>query len=229
MIYRKQDDIHWLEFELLANEGLKHGVFLKNGDLDFRNSVAKNSVMQALQITSVSSSKQCHGKEVAYFADDKIIPFCDALVTDVPGLGLIICHADCQSAIFYDPIHRILANVHSGWRGSVQNIYAETAQYMKNKFNTKPEDLLVAISPSLGPENAQFINYKQELPESFWEFQVKPYYFDFWAISRLQLQQVGILPHHIQLAEMDTFSDTDKFFSYRRDKTPSRNGTVVSL
>lgn len=233
MLKKNKNDISWLEFELLAEAKLKHGVFLS--ELNFgshdENTVLKRRehVKSILNIPSLVSGKQCHGKKVSMVFQEGDNPTCDALATSMPNLGLLLCHADCQASIMYDPINHAVANIHSGWRGSVQNIYAETVSFMKNSFGTNPKDLLVAISPSLGPENAEFIHYRTELPEAFWNFQVKPNYFDFWAISRWQLASCGILPHHIQVAEIDTYADQKKFFSYRRDRTTGRNGTVVAL
>ncbi len=116
----------------------------------------------------------------------------------------MIRHADCQATIFYDPEHNAIANVHCGWRGNVQNIYRATAFEMRKTFSSKPENILVGISPSLGPEKSEFINYRKEFPESFLPYEIKPTYFDLWAISRMQLEASGILPHHIEVASICT-------------------------
>lgn len=155
--------------------------------------------------------------------------YCDALVTADKGMALMIKHADCQAAIFYDPTNQAIANVHAGWRGSVSNIYAEIVHTMQQTFGSRPQELLACISPSLGPEEAEFIHYNQELPEELWDFQVKSNYFDFWAISEYQLQAAGLLPHHIEIAKISTYSNAHDYFSYRRERVTGRNGTVVAL
>ena len=76
---------------------------------------------------------------------------------------------------------------------------------------------------------ADFINYKKELPEQFLEFEVAPFYFDFWKISMWQLQLAGVLPHHIEIASKCTYSDSDNFFSYRREGVTGRNATMIWL
>ena len=129
----------------------------------------------------------------------------------------------------YDKKQKAIAIAHSGWRGSTLNIYKKTIETMKKRYHSKPEDILVCISPSLGPDSAEFQNYKTELPESFWQFQIQPYYFDFWKISRWQLEEAGILPHHIEIAGMDTLSNPTDFFSHRRDKPSGRNATIAFL
>ncbi|MEI8125760.1 MAG: laccase domain-containing protein, partial [Parachlamydiaceae bacterium] len=72
------------------------------------------------------------------------------------------------------------------------------------------------------------VNYKEEFPESFSEFEIKPLHFDFWEISERQLKSAGVLPHHIQTARIDTYSNED-FFSFRRSKTTGRQATICSL
>ena len=141
----------------------------------------------------------------------------------------MIKHADCQAAIFYDPVHHAVSCVHAGWRGNVQNIYAHAIAFMAGKFHSQPADILVCISPSLGPHFSEFKNYKTEFPESFWPFQIRPNYFNLWEISRTQLQECGILPHHIEIASICTYANEQDFFSYRRDKVTGRNATVVAL
>jgi YfiH family protein len=156
-------------------------------------------------------------------------PLSDGISTQRPHVALMVTQADCQAAIFYDPINHVLSNVHSGWRSSVLNIYGATVEHMKHVYGSKPEDLLVCVSPSLGPESSQFINYKTELPEAFWEFQVKPLYFDFWSISEEQLKRAGVLSHHIQIAGIDTYANEEDYFSYRRSNKCGRQGTVCAL
>lgn len=246
---REKDNVTWLEFDLLAKiPGLKHGVFLRQGgysegvhkslnvsfDVDDNPAYVKANIEKIKEIMSISDlvwSKQCHGNcilEVTKQLFDTASS-CDALYTQVSGRGLMIKHADCQAAIIYDTVKHVVANVHSGWRGSVQNIYRDVVQSMERSFGSKPSDLLVCISPSLGPNSAEFIHYKQELPSEFLAFQVKESYFDFWEISRAQLEACGVLSHHIEIAQIDTYLNPHDYFSFRRDRATGRHGTIASL
>lgn len=242
---KKKGEVEWLEFDLLAEiPELVHGVFLRGGGVsgapfhslnagggsgDNPLNVDENRkiIQDTLGLPSLISGHQKHGVNIACPQDD--LSDCDGLLTEQPGIGLIIKHADCQAAIFYDPIHRAVANVHCGWRGNVQNIYAAAVKAMQAKMGSRPEDLLVCISPSLGPDVSEFKNYKTELPESFWPFQIKPTYFNLWEISRHQLLECGILPHHIEIASLCTYAHKQDFFSYRRDKVTGRNATIVAI
>jgi polyphenol oxidase len=249
MIRRSENGIHWLEFELFQGFPLlKHAVFLRHGgtsegkyaSLNLSFGVGDNpahvksnihKVKELLNIADLCWSTQVHGKDlrdIDQMWNNGLTP-CDGMTTLSLNKGLMIHHADCQAAIFYDPVHHALSNVHCGWRGSVLNIYSETVKKMQALYGTKPEDLYVGISPSLGPENSEFINHTIELPESFLKYQFKPLYFDFWALSREQLLQCGLKKEHIQIASINTYAHPEDFFSYRYCKLRGGNATVAIL
>lgn len=142
----------------------------------------------------------------------------DAMTTNQVKCPLMILHADCQPAIFYDPIQKAIATVHSGWRGSVLNIYEKTINYLEKQYGSKRENIFVAIGPSLSASKAEFKNYQNELPSSFWDFKDQKDCFDFWQISKQQLLQAKILPEHIDLLKICTFTNSEEFFSFRRQK-----------
>lgn len=241
MLRKEKDGFQWLEFEILAEEkGVAHGVILRHGEMRFGADALLNTsglladnhcrMFQTLNIANFVCGRQVHGDAVV-LVEDRFTPLgeCDALITRQHELALMAKHADCQAAIFYDPIHRALATVHSGWRGNVKNIYHATISRMRLEFGSKPEELLVGISPSLGPEHAEFKHYKEEFPEEFWDYQVRPNYFDLWAIARYQLEKCGILPHHIEIAGICTYANPQDCFSYRRDKVKSGHVTFAML
>ncbi len=219
--------LEWLEFDLLADLGIKHGVLCRSCDLTVPENISK--IQNILNLSTIHHLKQVHGTHVVAIHEDSP-PHCgegDAMVCAVADKTLLVKHGDCQAAIFYDPIKHIMSVVHSGWRGSVQNIFSTTIDRLK-QLGSDPANLLVCISPSLGPCHAEFTNYRTELPESFWEYQTKPNFFDFWAISTAQLKAEGILEHHIEIARQCTYANATDFYSYRRDKDTGRNGTFIN-
>ena len=228
MIRKRNGEIEWLEFELLAGyPELKHGVFLRNAEGIF----PREKMGETIGLAKLASGRQVHGSEVLCVEKEgDLATECDGIMTTQKGLGLVIGHADCQAALFYDPKNRAIANVHCGWRGNVQNIYQKTVLNLKAAFGSEPSDLLVCISPSLGPKHAEFKNWEKELPEAFWGFQTEDHYFDLWEISRAQLEAEGVTPSHIQVASICTYAHPEDFFSYRRDKKRSpNNATIVGL
>ncbi|HCY84963.1 MAG TPA: peptidoglycan editing factor PgeF [Desulfobacteraceae bacterium] len=154
----------------------------------------------------------------------------DGVVTDIPDVGLVIQVADCQAVVLYDPVRGVVGNVHSGWRGSISDILGKSVWVMTDAFGCRPEDMLAGISPSLGPCCAEFINYKEEIPEGLWQYKAdgRPY-FDFWRMSRDQLTACGVKQGNIQQMDLCTVCHTDRFFSYRGEKTTGRFGAVIAL
>lgn len=250
MINKQYGEMQWSTFELLEDSPLIHGCFMRHGGVssgllkslnlgrntgDLHENVETNfkKVAQALSLNEIISAKFCHGADVNNINQSKDIPISDGLTTTTKNLAIAVTHADCQAAIFYDPIHHAMANVHCGWRGSVLNIYANVVIAMQSTYGSNPADLLVGISPSLGPNHAEFINYRAELPECLWQFKEKDYLFDFWSISRWQLENAGVYSHHIQIAGIDTYASQD-YFSHRRStheqaRQCGRQATVCAL
>lgn len=249
MIRKQQGDIAWLEFELLSEfPALSHGVFLRHGGVctgpytslsvgranedNVYGEVSENlaRIKTILKLEQLVSAYQVHGTSMALVdGSSDLMPSCDAMMTRKTDVGLMIKHADCQAAIFYDPICHALATVHCGWRGNVQNLYAHVVAGMQRQFSSHPADILVGISPSLGPEHAEFIHFKEELPAEFWLYQVKPTYFDLWAIGKMQLERAGILLHHIEMAAICTYAHEEDFFSFRRDKRVTGNHATIAV
>jgi len=248
MLHHTENGIEWLTFELFAEcKQLKHGVILRKGgqsqgtfsSLNLSTFVGDNqahveqnleNVQKTFGFSSLHSLRQVHGKGIWELQTPfRPPPAADAMVTRIQNQTLFVTHADCQAAIFYDPVNHILANVHAGWRGNVQQIYQGVIEYLKSQYGSQPANILAGISPSLGPKNAEFKHYQQEFPREFWDYQITPNYFDLWAIAKMQLIACGLLSSHIEIAQIDTVDSPEDFFSYRRDPLTGRNGTFAVL
>ena len=153
----------------------------------------------------------------------------DALITDVPGIRLLIQTADCQAVMLYDPNKRVVANVHCGWRGSVANIVGQTVEQMVREFGCNPGQMTAGIGPSLGPCCAEFINFENEIPREWWPFRVGRHHFDFWRISRKQLAAAGLLDDHVHASGICTRCNPHLFFSYRQSHQTGRFATLIGL
>ncbi len=153
----------------------------------------------------------------------------DALITDIPGVLIAIQVADCQPVLLYEPEQHVVAAVHSGWRGSIQNIIGRTIQCMETEFGCAPEKIVGGIGPSLGPCCGEFIHYKKEIPEKFWIYKTGNHHFDFWAISSQQLCTAGVLPENIHISGLCTSCRTDYFYSFRRQGTTGRFAGAIGL
>lgn len=183
-------------------------------------------VKTALGLSSLVSAKQVHGNRVVCInngiREDVELDGYDGLITNQPGLGLMIQQADCQAVLLFDPVCKVVGALHNGWRGSVINIISSGINSMVHHFGTDPADILASISPSLGPCCSEFVNYKSELPGSFNSFMVADNHFDFWRISKKQLMDCGIQKNRIWTSSICSCCHPD-YFSYRE---ASRNGSA---
>lgn len=226
-----------------------HGIFNRHGGVspppfdslnvsygvgDEKKNVRTNRelIKKRLGLNHLISARQVHGSEVLVIdkppGKDMEMTGFDAFISNVPGVGLMVQQADCQAVLIHDPSNKVVANIHCGWRGSVTNIIGKTVETMKNVFGTDPAEISAVLSPSLGPCCAEFVNYQRELPPDFDKFQVKPYYFDFWAISRSQLEEKGVMPAQITVAGSCTVCDS-QWFSYRREGQTGRFCSVIGI
>jgi len=146
----------------------------------------------------------------------------DAVITNLKGVCVAIKTADCVPVLLYDPKQKVVAAVHAGWRGTVQNIVLKTIRKMIKEFGTEPSDLIAGIGPSISPG-------VYEVGEEVWK-QFDPEFclsanpdkadkklLDLWSANYRQLVSTGIPADQIELAETCTFSDPERFFSARRD------------
>lgn len=166
------------------------------------------------------------------------VPKADALMTDVPGVPMLLCYADCTPVLILDPVRHAAAAVHAGWRGTVQGIAAKTVQAMHEAFGTEPRDCLAAIGPAIGGECYEV---GQEIAEQFQQaYSVDAaqflhdrkgrVYLDLEKANRLQLEEAGLSRNHIDMANACTVCNSPLFFSYRADKGHTgRIGAVIAL
>lgn len=249
----QQDGLVWFCWPVLEEfPELEHRVWTRQGGVsrspydglnlsfsvgDAVDCVSQNRarVRQAMGVEELISVGQVHGSNTLILTDKRKLESAreargiDILITDIAGLGLLIKQADCQAVALYDSEKRVIANIHCGWRGNVHNVIGQAVRQLQEIFGSRPESIRAGISPSLGPCCAEFINYKQEMPEEFWSYQVRPAFFDLWRLSSDQLHNAGLKSEHIQVAGVCSRCQEKDFFSYRRDRVTGRNGTVLAL
>lgn len=157
------------------------------------------------------------------------LPPCDGMVTNSTEFAIGILHADCQAAVLFDPQKKVIGAIHAGWRGLAGGIYKQAVNLMVAEYGCSVSDIRVAISPSLGPCHAEFVDWEKIFPNDFFPFLRDNNHFDLWAIARAQLEQLGILPGHIHIEPKCTYCSSNLYFSYRREKVTGRNLTLIFL
>ena len=195
-------------------------------------------ISQAIGSNDLVYSHQVHGDQVLILNYEKVVSkgepkqvlgTGDALVTNALRKFLTIQLADCQSILLYDAVRRVVANIHSGWRSSIRNIAGRTVHVMQKQFKCRPADIIAGIGPSLGPCCAEFVHYRKEIPEIFWQYKTANDHFDFWTISCDQLADAGVLRENIEVSNICTRCNMDVFFSYRGEGRTGRFASVIGL
>lgn len=243
--FAKLDEIKNLTYGIFGRSG---GVSPKPFDSlnvafstgDNKDNVIKNIelIRKELELELLVNCNQVHGTKIVVLDGNSLVRkeatanllFLgdgDAIITNLPRIGLMVKTGDCQAIILVDPVHHVIANVHCGWRGNVQNIAGLVVKTMNTRFGSNPKDIIAAISPSLGPCCAEFVSYKELFPRSFWKFQTRENHFDLWAISISQLVEAGLKPENISVSGWCTRCNPQYFFSYRREKRSGRMAAVV--
>ena len=256
MIFATKNGVSAYQFEnLAACSGVDHRIFTRNsgksrppfaslnvgyGIGDTPKNVLENRgiVSGFMAAGRLVFARQVHGCEIAVLSRGNqkkdLVPAdrtltADAMVTDIKGRNLVIQVADCQAVMLYEPDRRVIANVHSGWRGSLQNIIGHTVEAMERHFDCRPGRIRAGIGPSLGPCCAEFINYRKEIPLKFWRYKGHTRHFDFWSLSRDQLMGAGVAAVNIESSGICTRCHPEDFFSYRAEKTTGRFAAVIGL
>lgn len=161
----------------------------------------------------------------------------DALITNEPGLPLLLFFADCVPVLIFDPVARAIGLSHAGWKGTVANIAQKTVLAMQRQYNTNPADCLVGIGPSIGPccyEVDEAVLRKLQTNFSCWDKLVTPHkdrwQLNLWEANREQLKAIGIPDRQITVSSVCTADNTAMFFSHRAENgRTGRIGAIISL
>lgn len=149
----------------------------------------------------------------------------DGLVTDEPGIPLITFYADCVPLFFYDPMKKVIAMAHSGWKGTVERIGAKMISYMKEEYHSNPKDIVCAIAPSIcqkcyevsedvalrfldvfGDKYGDELLYKKENGK---------YQLNLHKACEITLLEAGITKEHLDITDICTCCNPEFLFSHR--------------
>ena len=153
--------------------------------------------------------------------------YCDAIVSDARGVLAGVKTADCVPVLIGDSKTKAFAAVHAGWRGTLAEVAGKTLGRMKAEYQTKPEDVLVAIGPAAGSCCYEvgrdvidaFSTAFTEHGNLFKETRPEHACINLLQANRTQLISTGVRPDMIFTAPLCTMCRTDLFFSYRREKS----------
>jgi hypothetical protein len=173
----------------------------------------------------VVSPHQVHGSAVARVdGSDKseVIPETDALITDEPGLALLLRFADCVPVLFYDVEHRAVGLAHAGWRGTAAGVVPACVRAMTAAFGTQPRNLWAGIGPAIGPDHYEVggevvkaVRATLSNPTGIAERRDGRWYLDLPGAVAAQLAALDV--GRIALSGICTACHTDEWYSHRAE------------
>ena len=247
-------------FFFIKNSPAKHGFFTRLDGLskkqfrslncsssndDDKKNVVENRFI-AIKNLNLNKKKlilitQTHSSKVIRITKnnlDKNIT-ADGVITSLNNVILGILTADCAPVIIYDDKNKFVCNLHSGWKGSLNNI-SQTAIKLFDKYQIKRKNLTAIVGPCLGAKNYEvdknfqrmFIEKNIKYSKFFRYKNKKKSYFNLRALINYQLSELGL--KKIYNINRDTYSSENLFFSHRRsthkeEKTTGRLINLISL
>ena len=252
------------QFSLLAEAGIKHGISTRFGgvstgcyqsmNLALHVADSPEKVWQNRQIfcqalgmkaENLCTCQQVHKDNICCVTAEEAgagrqeyaaaIADTDALITNVPGIPLMLFFADCTPLMLYDPVKKVIAVAHGGWKGTAAMIAAKTVAKMQEVYGTSPQDCLAAIGPAIGPccyevgENVQEIvrTVFPALSDKLLLVKGDKVHLDLWQANKLQLLAAGLQEEKIDCAETCTQCNADLFYSYRADN--GQTGRIAAV
>lgn len=158
----------------------------------------------------------------------------DALITNSINTAPCIFTADCVPVFIYDRAKNAAALCHAGWRGIVSGVIGKTIDTMEKNYGSRPEDLIAAVGPSIGPccFNVGF-EVVEEFKNVFSDCKSiiinanGNYRINLWSAAYCQLKFAGLDSGSIISSDLCTSCSSNLFYSYRRDG--SSTGRMVSI
>jgi YfiH family protein len=174
--------------------------------------------------------KQTHSDIIAVIDHQTIsdsLENTDAVITNLPQVMVCVKTADCVPILLVDPEKRVVGAVHAGWRGTAQNIVGKTIEKMRQVFGSNPLSLIAAIGPCIGPSNYEVglevimaIESQLNSPEKAIEKKEhtnNKFLLNLTEANFQLLTQAGLKGENIDLNYRCTYSNSQEFFSARRD------------
>lgn len=240
IILNSKNGIEYLQFKKLLDYNIKHAYTLQGDNINFRNQCdvedeSYKKILNAIGIKEDFKTKplQKHTNNVVCI--DKVLKqteleFVDGLITDKKNIALSTTNADCILFLLYDPTKKVIANVHSGWRGTFQKIVEKAIVKMINYYKCDPKDILCFICPSIRKCHFEVSEDVKVLCEEIFGFtgrtsefielgkkdgEEQKYMIDTVLINKILMKEIGILEKNIIDSDICSVCNSDKINSCR--------------
>ena len=181
-----------------------------------------------LKVNEVSFQKQVHEDNIQEVNTYGNCGESDALITTKKNLGLAISSADCPAIFIYDPVKKIIAAVHSGWRGTEKKILQKTILKLKSDFNSNASDLVCYIAPSVSKNNYEVgKKVADKFDEQFVIKRENKYFLNLSGANYKMMIDEGVKTVNIQVSNLCSYEYENLLHSYRRDGEKSCRALAV--
>ncbi len=259
MPFYQKDSLRYYAFDLLHDAGITHAIFTRRGGcspapwagLNLGGSVGDDPVRvvenrrRALLAVDRSPASvydvwQVHSADIICTEAPRpagVPPIkADGILTNNPGVTLVMRFADCVPILLYDPVCRVVGLVHAGWMGTVRQAAGAAVSAMGQRFGSLPQNILAAVGPSIaahhypvGPEVVEQVSsvFGREAG-GLLRSQDGAVQFDLWAANRLVLEKSGV--QHIEVAGICTACHLEDWYSHRAEHGKTgRFGALIGL
>lgn len=175
--------------------------------------------------------KQVHGIQVVDLDRERGALEADAAVTRATRRVCVVGAADCMPVLLADRAGRVVAAAHAGWRGMAAGVIESTLDAMK----VPPAEVLAWLGPAIGPRAYEvgeevreaFLAHDAAAANAFQPTRPGHWLLDLYAVARQRLKAAGAGP--VFGGGFCTFTQADRFFSFRRDRTRERMAALIWL
>ena len=162
LVIKKSKSFEYMQYKRLLDLGINHAYIFKSDKVDFKNTYSDKE-FESLRIVcdeldmnfdNLKVIHQTHTDNIKCLTEEDIdLESVDGVMTDHPGIPVYTKSADCLLALMYDPKKKVLAAIHSGWRGTFQRIFEKAVLKMAKNYGSNPSDIIVALSPCIKKES----------------------------------------------------------------------------
>lgn len=264
-VNKSENGVCFLTFDSLSKAGVVHGFSTREGGVSSGIYKSMNlSFMRGDEYENVRDnhrlfaeavgynyedtvfSDQVHDTRIAYVTEkdkglgmhgEKGLEGMDGLVTDIPDIPLMTFYADCVPLLFYDPVKRVIASSHSGWRGTVAGMGRITTEYLCNNMGCKRENIIAVIGPSICMDCYEV---SEDVASCFLDaFAAKnhdeilrdkhngKYQLNLWEANRIILENAGLKKENISMPDICTCHNPDIMISHRQ--TGGKRGNMAAV
>lgn len=259
MPFKKAGKIRYYGFDCFDREGIFSAIITRHEGVspspwdslnlggtvgDDRNRVIENRslIYESFQIKRerIFDVWQVHGDQVictdAPRPENAIHQKADAIVTNRKDIVLLMLFADCVPILLYDRVQKVIGIAHAGWKGTVLGVAEKTVKQMQENYDSKPQDIIAALGPSIGPDHysigieviSKFQHVFGPAAKDFIHSVNGNVYLNLWESNRWLLEQAGV--GEIENAHICTACHTEDWFSHRAENGKTgRFGVLLGL